>query len=224
MQILNRILFFLFKKLKFCSLSYSQEGEDLVVARYFDGKRDGFYIDIGAHHPFRFSNTYKFYEKGWSGICIDPLPECAELFKKYRPRDIFVQKGVSDKDEILNYYMFNEPALNTFDKGLADERNGLRNYKIDKIDKIDKIEVSTLENILENIDVSKKVDLLSIDIEGLDLKVLKSINLKKLRPHLIIIEVLNRDELLECNSYLILEGFSFFAKTGNSIIFKYNEG
>lgn len=220
MKILKKILFFFFPKIKFISFSYSQEGEDLVVARYFDGKRDGYYIDIGAHHPFRFSNTYKFYEKGWSGICIDPLPECEELFKKYRQRDIFVQKGVSDKNETLKYYMFNEPALNTFDKNLADERNGLRNYRIDKI--LD-IEVSTFENILKNININKKIDLLSIDIEGLDLKVLKSIDLKKYQPQLIIIEVLDKEEYLECKYYLTLEGFSFYAKTGNSVIFRNNE-
>ena len=220
MQILKKILFVLFPKLKFCSLSYAQEGEDLVIARYFDEKRDGFYIDIGAHHPCRFSNTYKFYKKGWSGICIDPLPECATLFKKYRPRDIFIQKGVSDKTEILKYYMFNEPALTTFDKKLADEQNGLRNYKIDKI--LD-IEVSIFDHILKNINLNKKIDFISIDIEGLDLKVLKSIDLKKYRPQLIIIELLNEEEYLECNSYLILEGFKFYAKTGNSVIFRNDE-
>ncbi|RZG49146.1 FkbM family methyltransferase [Acinetobacter wuhouensis] len=216
MQFFKKILFVLFPKFKFCSLSYAQEGEDLVVARYFDGKRDGFYIDIGAHHPHRFSNTFMFYEKGWSGICIDPLPECATLFKKYRPRDIFVQKGVSDKIEILKYYMFNEPALNTFDKKLADERNGLRNYKIDKILDID---VSTFDHIMKDKNVNKKIDLLSIDIEGFDYLVLRSIDMDKYKPELIIVEIFGNFDNSSYYSYLNKKGYNFYARTGNSYIF-----
>ena len=54
--------------------SFSQEGEDLVLARIFEGKKNGFYVDIGAHHPTRFSNTHYFYRRGWSGINIDAMP------------------------------------------------------------------------------------------------------------------------------------------------------
>ena len=59
--------------LKYLNCSYSQEGEDMVLARYLEGQKNGFYVDVGAHHPFRFSNTYHFYLKGWHGVNIDPL-------------------------------------------------------------------------------------------------------------------------------------------------------
>jgi hypothetical protein len=54
--------------------SYSQEGEDMVLYRTFETVKEGFYVDVGAHHPDRFSNTYKFYKQGWRGINIDAMP------------------------------------------------------------------------------------------------------------------------------------------------------
>ncbi len=65
--------------------SWSQEGEDLILYRFFDGKQNGFYVDVGAHHPFRFSNTYRFYRMGWHGINIDASPSTSTLKDLTRP-------------------------------------------------------------------------------------------------------------------------------------------
>ena len=61
---------------------YSQEGEDIVIDRYFQHKAKGFYVEVGAHHPFRFSNTYRFYRRGWTGVCIEPRLCCTNLSVK----------------------------------------------------------------------------------------------------------------------------------------------
>ena len=103
--------------------SYSQEGEDMILNKIFEFKKNGFYIDIGAHHPKRFSNTYFFYKKGWMGINVDAKPGSMYLFNKIRPRDINLEIGLNNEKSVLKYYSFNEPALNTFDKELADERS-----------------------------------------------------------------------------------------------------
>jgi len=95
--------------------SWSQEGEDLILSRYFENlKANGFYVDVGAHHHLRFSNTYKFYKQGWYGINIDAMPGSMDLFNRLRPRDINLEKSVSDSKQIMTYYAFNEPALNGF--------------------------------------------------------------------------------------------------------------
>ena len=60
------------KKFELSLLSFSQEGEDLILNRFLGKKEKGFYVDIGAHDPKRFSNTNIFYERGWTGINIDP--------------------------------------------------------------------------------------------------------------------------------------------------------
>ena len=99
--------------------SYSQEGEDMILRRLFEKQKTGFYVDVGAHHPKRFSNTFFFYKKGWSGINIDAMPNSMRLFNEIRPRDTNLEIPISDKKQKLKYYMFNEPALNGFSKELA---------------------------------------------------------------------------------------------------------
>ena len=101
--------------------SWGQEGEDLILLRLFP-QDSGFYIDIGAHHPKRFSNTYLFYRKGWTGINIDAKPRSMKLFQKVRPRDINLEIPIAQEHKKLTYFEFEEPALNTFSKSLSLER------------------------------------------------------------------------------------------------------
>ena len=79
---------------RFATKSYSQEGEDLLLRRIFEHQKIGFYVDVGAHHPFRFSNTYLLYKRGWRGINIDAMPGSMRLFRKFRPRDTNIECGV----------------------------------------------------------------------------------------------------------------------------------
>ncbi|NTU69966.1 FkbM family methyltransferase [bacterium] len=202
--------------------SYSQEGEDLVLSRFLDVNKKGFYVEVGCHHPFRFSNTYYFYKNGWSGICVDPLPGTVEAFKKWRRLDIVREIGISDEEGFLTYYMFNEPALNTFDEKLAHERDGLRNYKI--IDKKN-IAVITLKDLLNKYMPTGKhdIDFLSIDVEGYDLAVLKSNDWKLFRPIVVVIECLKSDlhSMIDdpISRYMMGLDYVPYAKTGNSVIY-----
>ena len=202
--------------------SYSQEGEDMILRRLFEGQKTGFYVDVGAHHPKRFSNTFFFYKKGWSGINIDAMPNCMKLFDKIRPRDINLEVPISDKKQKLKYYMFNEPALNGFSKDLTEKRDGKDNYKI--ISEKD-METSTLEKILEKyLPSGQEIDFMSIDVEGLDLQVLKSNNWKQFRPKFVLVEVLgcSISEIANSKEYKYLAGFGYeiFAKTVNTVIFR----
>jgi hypothetical protein len=74
--------------------SWSQEGEDLILQRIFEGQTTGFYIDVGAHHPRRFSNTFSFYRLGWQGLNIDAMPGSMVAFEKDRPPDINLEIGI----------------------------------------------------------------------------------------------------------------------------------
>ena len=101
--------------------SYSQEGEDMILRRVFENQKTGFYVDVGAHHPFRFSNTYYFYKQGWQGINIDAMPESMDVFRRFRKRDINIESGVALNDAKIPYFVFKEKALNTFDDVLAQQ-------------------------------------------------------------------------------------------------------
>src|SRR6185437_4393165 len=83
-------------KRQFLNCSFSQEGEDLVLAREFEGKTKGFFVDVGAHHPIRFSNTFKFYLQGWRGINIDAMPGSIAFHARVRLEDINLEVPISN--------------------------------------------------------------------------------------------------------------------------------
>jgi FkbM family methyltransferase len=201
--------------------SYSQEGEDMILRRFVNGNSSGFYVDIGAHHPYRFSNTYYFHRQGWRGINIDPLPRAMELFNSCRPKDINLNVGVSENKGTLSYVMFNEPALNTFDKELARKRQS-ETYKI--IGCCD-VPVMPLSEILEKYKSEfSAIDLLTVDVEGFDLEVLRSNDWTKFRPRLIVVESLHSNSIIEVMqsdiyNFLVDRGYAIVGKSFYSCIF-----
>jgi len=219
LNILNYFRFELFDG--WARSSYSQEGEDLVLARLFDEQREGFYIDIGAHHPKKLSNTYFFYRKGWHGINIDAMPGSMKPFNRCRPRDLNLEIAISDTEQDLQYHVFDEPALNTFSKQLsemyqADPRWKLRNVLT--------IRTRTLHEVLgRHLPHGVQIDFMSVDVEGLDLAVLRSNDWGRYRPHVLLIEVLemefSRLPQAEIAIFLASKGYQPFAKCINTVFF-----
>lgn len=212
------------EKLNFSQFSYAQEGEDLVLNKLFNNKLNGFFIDIGANHPIRFSNTFFFYKKGWRGINIEPNPEMFKLLEEYRPLDLNLNIGISDVNDTLDYYMFNEPALNTFSENERDQYLQKSEYFIQNQMRV---QVDTLENVFSKNNISKnqEIDFMSIDAEGFDLKVLKSFDITIYSPKVILIEILNVKSFIDVMEndiyiYLILKSYYLYLRTGNTFIFK----
>lgn len=201
--------------------SYSQEGEDMILKRIFGERKNGFYVDVGAHHPHRFSNTYVFYKSGWNGINIEPNPDIFKTFETDRRRDKNLQLGVSDREGLLTYYFFDEPALNTFDEEIVNSRLATTPYKV--VGKSD-VPVERLDQILEkNLPQNCTIDFLSIDVEGFDLAVLKSNNWNIFRPKLVLVEALDQileDAMLgEVCQFMKIQKYKLFAKTFNTFFF-----
>lgn len=203
--------------------SYSQDGEDMLLRKIFTGKRKGFFVDVGAHHPYKYSNTYFFYKLGWHGINIDANPKNMDLFKRKRKRDINLGVGISQINQELNFYSFEESALSSFDEALSKTRIEIEKYKLDEIIII---QTQRLEDILEKyiIGGKKDIDFMSIDVEGLEIEVLKSNDWTKFRPKYLLIEILNLDlENPKTNAtynYIRSLGFIFQARTFNTCLFK----
>lgn len=201
--------------------SYSQEGEDMVLRRIFENQKRGFYVDVGAHHPKRFSNTYYFYKKGWRGINIDAMPGSIRTFNKLRPRDINLEMAISDERKILRYYAFNDPAISGFSSQLANQRKGQGTYKI--IFEKD-LQTHTLNEVLdEYLPKGQEIDFLSVDVEGLDFEVLKSNNWSTYCPKVVLVEATGNslEEIMLSNIYKLLRdnGYQLYAKTVNTLIF-----
>jgi FkbM family methyltransferase len=184
---LSRLIYHYFPKIGYGrDVSYSQIGEDMVLKTFLKGKSKGFYVDVGAHHPFRYSNTAYFYNRGWNGINIEPTPTLLKNFKRYRRRDINLNIGITNQEDELTFYMFNDPAFNSFDNATSLSRHERGNVIV----KEQKIRTYRLSCILDKyLPKGKKIDLLSIDVEGFDLDVLKSNNWEKYIPDFICVEI-----------------------------------
>lgn len=203
--------------------SWSQEGEDLILARIFGDKLEGFYVDVGAHHPKRFSNTYYFYRRGWRGINIDAMPGSMSAFNHKRPLDINIEIGVGSQPGKLNFYMFNEPALNGFARVLAESRDQSDNpYKIIGTRSID---VRPLSQVLkEHLPSKRIIDFMNVDVEGLDLDVLRSNNWTIYRPMYLLAEILD-SSLNDIENHVVTKfmtdvGYRVYAKCVHTVIFK----
>lgn len=201
--------------------SYSQYGEDTVLhaifARY-PGDYSGFYVDVGAHHPKRYSNTNHFYQLGWRGICIDPVPGGARLFKQQRMKDIFLEVGVSEKEEEMTYYMYEEPGFNTFSE------ESTRNLPFQWL-QTKQVRTMPLWRVLElHLPQGQVIDFLSIDAEGMDMQVLRSNDWSCYRPKIVMTEALEIGSIdtvagLKEDKFMRSNDYQAIARTPSALYF-----
>jgi FkbM family methyltransferase len=201
--------------------SYSVEGEDRILARVFEGVPKGFYVDVGAHHPMRYSNTFRFYRRGWSGVNIDATPGSMRLFDKYRSRDTNIEAGIRLATGTIPFYVFNEPAINSFDRELSERRN-VAPYRIEEI--ID-VRVLPLKEVLQGrLPRETLPSFLTVDVEGHDLDVLRSNDWSTFRPTCVLAECegATTEEAMQAPVSMFMSsiGYKCFAKTINTVFYR----
>jgi len=219
------IKLYLFKKEYidgFTTKIYSQEGEDIILSEFFPNKTDGFYVDVGAHHPMRFSNTHMFYKKGWRGINIDAMPGSMKAFERKRPRDINLEIGVSGKEGEMTFYMFDDPALNGFSMEISKDRDKNSNFEIIEERKIKTYPLSKILN--KYLPKDQKIDFMSIDVEGLDMMVLESNDWKRYSPRYLLVECIGDtvEDIMQDKIYRFLseKGYKIVGKTYRTLILR----
>lgn len=165
--------------------AYSQRGEDLIVDGIFQGKKTGFYVDIGANHPTFLSNTKRFYDRGWHGINIEPNPELYQLLRAERPRDVNLNIGIGSRSGTFEFNI-----LSTHTNSSFITKDAIRNCLAydDKIVKKIPIVMRTLSDVLAGVG---EIDFMSIDTEGNEMDVLKSNDWAKHSPKVLIVEIEN---------------------------------
>jgi FkbM family methyltransferase len=200
--------------------SYSQSGEDMILDIIFD-KPKGFYVDVGANNPIIQSNTHYLYKKGWNGINIDAAPDSMAQFKMIRKRDINLEIPISDKQERIKYYSFKTSLFNTFDEQSA------KNCR-DELIGTNEINTQKLSQIFDDYLGENEIDLLSVDVEGWDLKVLRSNNWDKYRPKAIVTEFFSfledcKPDQTEIGTFLKESNYKYLCCTPNNAFFLDNE-
>lgn len=208
--------------------SYSQCGEDLIVQYIFKlrGVDMPSYIDIGANDPFFINNTAIFYEKGCRGVNIEANPYLTEKLLKYRPKDINLNIGVGNKEDELEFFIMNDSTLSSFSKIECDNYISTGKYHV--VEKR-KISLKTIQFIIHEYCEGVFPDFMTLDIEGMDFEILKSIDFNKSTPKVICVEAAEysktgsgerRNELIE---FLNKKGYYEYANTNLNAIMVRND-
>lgn len=194
---------------------YSQHGEDKVVAGLFRGKRNGRYIDIGASHPFRISNTYYFYRQGWSGVTVEPIPRLAHLHQKLRPRDRLLPCGVGLEVGEFKFYEMTPSVLSTLDASTAQQYLDAGRAVLFKEYKL---QVIPIEEVCQIAFEEGPVDFMSIDVEGLDFDLIRSIDFTNYRPEVICVEANENESRKKIKEVLERAEYQIIADSSSNII------
>ena len=166
--------------------SFASAGEDMILRHLIGSdKMDGFYVDVGAYHPVRASNTYFFYVNGWRGINVEARPGSKSLFDRVRPRDTNVEVGVSKERGELTYYFIGEDStMNSFSREFLEHIGMLGEVKRE-------IPVTVLplaEVLARHLPPGQVIDFMSVDVEGHDLQALESNDWARFRPRFVVVE------------------------------------
>lgn len=207
---------------------FGQWGEDVIIRKIFNDKSfNGFYLDLGAYHPFTHSNTAYFWMKGWSGVNIDANPNTIDLFNKVRPNDKNIWAAIIPQFEYDNGVRevsllipdkFDSSsgisATGTVVESVAEGRGFAKKIKVPA----KSVSTVILECGIENLDY------LNIDIEGMDELILNELDLYKLSPRVISVEDYTNGGLALLNSNISRMmnelGYSLVGRAGPTSIFE----
>lgn len=164
-------------------ISYAQNCEDVILWRALHGIANGRYMDIGANHPLHDSVTKAFYDRGWTGVNVEPIKSLYEQLTAERPRDINLCCAISSISGKTKFYeVVDSMGLSTLDATIADShvRSGLKVQAYD-------VAIEPISNICSVHDINE-LHFLKIDVEGAELSVLQGIPFGRLRPWIIVVE------------------------------------
>jgi FkbM family methyltransferase len=183
--------------------SYSQFGEDVLLWEHFGRKPAGFFVEVGANHPTQLSQTWLFEQQGWRGILVEPLAAKCELLRKERPGSRVFQLAVGAPEQ-------RGRARFTIAAG-DDMLSGLTVHDGVAAERVEEVEVRTLDDVLAEAG-NPPLDLVSIDVEGAELAVLRGFDLARHRPAVLLME--DHLQRLSVHRHLVRHGYRLRKRTG----------
>jgi FkbM family methyltransferase len=170
-------------------MSISQLGQDLEVVSFYDEKKDGYFIEIGASDGIYLSNTYLLeIQYNWKGICVEPIPEKYIKLIENRPNSICYDNAIYHSSDIIMDF----DIANNFDvlSGISIYLGDVEHLKkeIDKNKSTIKVKTLSLNDLLEQSNAPTFIEYLSLDTEGSEYEILKPFNFKKYTFGLIHVE------------------------------------
>jgi FkbM family methyltransferase len=211
-----------------CKQSFSQCGEDVLVQYIFNlrGLKNPSYIDIGANDPFFINNTAIFYKSGSRGINIEANNSLIEKFRIHRPEDQNLNIGIGSKECELDFYILNDPTLSTFSRVEANTITATGKYWVTEVQRK---QIYTIDKVLEEYNDGLFPDFFSLDVEGMDFEILKSIDFHRHHPKVICVEAAEYspigagDRRSDLINFLVSKGYYEYANTNLNAIMVKNE-
>jgi FkbM family methyltransferase len=200
---------------------YSQYKQDeFLYENYFINKNQGYYIDIGAHNGVDYSNTLFFEKLGWDGVCFEPIPSVFEQLKKNRTCKV-LNCALSDKEGKSEFLVL---------EGYTEMLSGLvENYNENHKSRID-LEISLMggkktiieckTDLFDNFNFPKEIDYISLDVEGSELTILKTIDFDKYKIKFMTVEANHHQE--EIKNFMFEKKFELITSLGCDLVFKNN--
>jgi FkbM family methyltransferase len=164
-------------------LSYTQNMEDYHLSLAFAGQEKGFYIDVGAGHPVADNVSLWFYERGWSGLVAEPIPELAALYPKVRPRDQVYEGLIGRENGLVDF--FHVDRLHGFSTTVQNHAEAAKDFGAHY--RSMQLPMMTLATICEKYKIDT-IDFLKIDVEGAESAVLEGNDWSRFRPRVIVAE------------------------------------
>lgn len=203
-------------------LSFAQFGEDLVVRGLLEMLmiEKPSYLDIGAYEPIRSSNTYLFYRKGGRGVLVEPNVALVPKLARKRPGDVVLNAGIGlDDIPAADYFVTNDPQLNTFDREQVDRLVAISAVRVERVVRMPLMSINRV--IGEHFGGSAP-DFVSIDVEGLDLAILRTLDFRRFRPKVVCAETLitrTRGHNPETTPFMAAQGYEVRGMTGANTIY-----
>ncbi len=164
-------------------ISYAQNAEDVVLARLFRRQAEGRYVDVGAGDPVEDSVTKHFYDRGWSGVNIEPVPELVDRLREARPRDVTLPVALGAEAGRATLHVVPEAwGRATLDDELARRYRDHERWRVEDVE----VEITTLAAVLDS--CPGDVDFLKVDVEGAERDVFAGADWTRHRPRVLVVE------------------------------------
>jgi FkbM family methyltransferase len=205
-------------------MSYAASGEDMIADFVFRGLniQSPTYLDVGAHHPTYLSNTYFFYQKGSRGVCVEPDPTLFPAIASARAGDVCLNVGVGvGAEDEADFYVMTTRTLNTFSREEAERYQSYGNQRIEEVIRMPLVPINEI--------IGRRFaacpNFVSLDVEGLDLDIIRSFDFDRFRPEVFCVETITYTEdktetkITEIIDHMISKGYFPYGDTYVNTIF-----
>jgi FkbM family methyltransferase len=190
----------------------SQLNQDLFVLRKLNHKREGYFVEVGACHPIKLSNTYRLeHDFNWKGLLVEPNPELVTELRKFRTAAV-IPCAVSNSLNSVNLIIATNPEFSKIANKKIKNSHGL----FESTGKSVTVDAWKLEDLFEQNKVPSDFDVLTIDIEGNELEALKSNDWLRWKPKLVLVEHNFRHDRQEMRNYLFRVGYRLASENSRS--------